>query len=372
MHHQYEIWKNDLAGILDVTYPVVQAPMLGVTTPQMVAAAANAGALGSLALGDLPAGTCAELIRATKELTGKPFAVNLFLHPLPKKTEGLRLQYLRTKEFLTAFSHKHQLDVDYPDYEDIELVDYHDQLDAIIAEKPKLVSFTFGLPDQVSIERLKKNGTVLIGTATSVEEAIVLEKAGIDVICVQGYEAGGHRGSFLGDTIPEIGGISLLSRVYDQMKVPLLYAGGIYDAKTLLAAGLLGAQGFQVGSLLLASAESALHEFEKDRLRNASEKDIVLTKSFSGRYARGLKNAFTDALDNSTCILPYPYQNKITGPLRAAARLRQDPELVSIWTGQSESSYSRASAGSIITDLIESTENYNRSLAHHRVSENKR
>ncbi len=372
MNHQSEIWENDLAGILNVNYPVIQAPMLGVTTPQMVAAAANTGALGSLALGDLPAGTCAELIRATKELTGKPFAVNIFLHPLPEKTEELRSQYLRTKEFLTAFSDKHQLDVDYPDFEDIEPVDYHDQVDALIAGKCKIVSFTFGVPDRASIELFKKNGTVLIGTATSVEEALVLEKSGIDVICVQGYEAGGHRGSFMGDKIPEIGGISLLSRVYDQVKVPLMYAGGIYDAKTLLAAGLLGAQGFQVGSLLLASAESALQEFEKDRLRNASEKDIVLTKSFSGRYARGLKNVFTDALDNSTYILPYPYQNKITGPLRAAARLRQDPELVSIWTGQSESSYSRASTGNIITDLIESTENYNRSLTHHMVSENKR
>lgn len=358
MNNQPEMWKNDLTRILDVEYPIVQAPMFGVTTPEMVASAAESGALGSLSLGDLPAEKCLELIRATKTLTDKPFAVNIFLNPLPEQTEELKLQYSQTKEFLKTFSAKNQLAVDYPDYEDIKLTDYHDQIQAILAENCKIVSFTFGIPDRGSIDLFKKNGTVLIGTATSVEEAIILEKAGIDIVCVQGYEAGGHRGSFMDGRISEIGGISLLSQIHDHVHVPLIYAGGIYDAKTLLAAKLLGAQGFQIGSLLLGSAESALQEFEKDRLKHASEKDIVLTKSFSGRYARGLKNIFTDTLDDSGYILPYPYQNKITAPLRMVAKLQQNPEFLSIWVGQSKSSYSGASTGDIIMNLVEETENY--------------
>lgn len=362
MNNQSEKWENDLTRILNVKYPIVQAPMFGVTTPEMVAAAAKAGALGSLALGDLPAEKCIELIRATKKLTDKPFAVNIFLNPLPEPTEELKLQYLQTKEFLKTFSDKNQLDVDYPDYEDIKLTDYHDQVNAIIAENCKVVSFTFGILDPESIALLKKNRTILIGTATSVEEAIILEEAGIDIVCVQGYEAGGHRGSFIDSKIPEIGGISLLSQVGDHVNVPLIYAGGIYDAKTLWAASLLGAQGFQVGSLLLGSAESALQEFEKHTLKNATEKDIVLTKSFSGRYARGLKNIFTNTLDRSAYILPYPYQNKITAPLRAAAKLRQNPGFLSIWTGQSKSSYSTDSTADIIKDLIKGAENFNRTL----------
>jgi len=358
MNNQSEKWKNDLTRILSVNYPIVQAPMFGITTPEMVAAVAKTGALGSLALGDLPAGKCVELIRTVKKLTDKPFAVNLFLNALPERTEALRLQYAQAKEFLKTFSEEHQLKVEYPDYEDVILTDYHDQIDVVLAENCKIVSFTFGVPDPESVDRFKKSGTVLIGTATSVAEAIVLEKSGIDVICVQGYEAGGHRGSFIGDKIPEIGGISLLAQVYDQVNVPLIYAGGIYDARTLLAARLLGAQGFQIGSLLLGSAESALQEFEKRRLQNASEEDIVLTKSFSGRYARGLKNIFTETFDDSGYVLPYPYQNKITGPLRAAAKLRQDPGLLSLWTGQSKPIYSRDSTGDIIRDLIKKAENH--------------
>ncbi|SHF33530.1 nitronate monooxygenase [Chryseobacterium takakiae] len=353
-------WNNNLTRIFDIEYPIVQAPMFGVTTPEMVAAAARAGALGSLSLGDLPAEKCLELIRTTKRLSDKPFAVNIFVNPLPEDTEELRLQYLETKEFLKTISDKNQIEVDYPDYEDIKLTDYHDQVNAIIAENCKIVSFTFGVLDPASIALFKSNGTVLIGTATSIEEALVLEKTGIDIVCVQGYEAGGHRGSFIEGKIPEIGGISLLSQVYDHVNVPLIYAGGIYDAKTLLAAQLLGAQGFQVGSLLLGSVESALQEFEKRILNNASEKDIVLTKSFSGRYARGLQNTFTNTLDNSRYILPYPYQNKITGPLRATAKIQQNPDFVSIWAGQSKSSYSTASTTDIILNLVEKTENYNR------------
>ncbi|KQR90874.1 tungsten formylmethanofuran dehydrogenase [Chryseobacterium sp. Leaf180] len=358
MNEQSIKWQNALTKILNLKYPIVQAPMFGVTTPEMVAAASNVGSLGSLSLGDLPAAKCVELIRATKRFTDNPFAVNLFLNPLPEQNESLRLQYLRTKEFLQLLSDQHQLNVKYPEYEEIKLTDYHDQIEAILAEDCKIVSFTFGLLDAASIDLLKMNGTVLIGTATSIEEAIVLEEAGINIICVQGIEAGGHRGSFIGEKIPEIGGLSLLAQVHDKVNVPLIYAGGIYNAKTLLAVRLLGAQGFQIGSLLLGSVESALLEFEKCKLRNASEKDIVLTKSFSGRNARGLKNIFTHLLDNSEHILPYPYQNKITGPLRAAAKLQQNPEFLSIWTGQSKSTYSSDSTADIILRLIEETENY--------------
>ena len=283
-------WKNDITRILKVKYPIIQAPMFGVTTPEMVAAAVHAGAVGSLPVADLPAEKCVELIRRTRQLAKQPFAVNLFLHPLPKQDEQLKIRYNKTKEFLQKFSFEHNFKVEFPEYYEIQLTDYHDQVETLIAEDCKIVSFTFGVPDSISIEKFKRNGTILIGTATSLEEAIFLEEIGIDIICIQGYEAGGHRGSFLGNKIPKIGGISLLAQAYDKVGGPLIYGGGIYDAKTLLATKLLGAQGFQIGTLLLCSEESSLHDFEKEKLRNSTEKDVVLTKSFSGRYARGLKN----------------------------------------------------------------------------------
>ncbi|WP_294963735.1 nitronate monooxygenase family protein [uncultured Flavobacterium sp.] len=351
-------WKNVLTELFKIDYPIIQAPMLGVTTPQMAAAASNAGALGSLALGDLPAEKCIELIRETKKLTNKPFAVNIFVHKIDPITPKLEAYYAKTKKYLQKFTDKLGVQADFPDINEIQLTDYHDQIEAILLENCGIVSFTFGNLDQESIAALKENKVLLIGTCTSVQEAIVLEKSGIDIICVQGIEAGGHRGSFLEETIPQIGGLSLLSQVSETVNAPLIYAGGIYNAKTLLASKTLGADGFQLGSLFLATAESALQDFEKHRLRNVKENEIVLTKSFSGRYARGIRNSFIKEIEDSDFILPYPYQNKLTAELRKIAKLEKNADLVSIWAGQSISGFNEVSTEIIIRNLIEETENF--------------
>ena len=139
----------------------------------------------------------------------------------------------------------------------------------------------------------------------------------------------------------------------------LRLAGGIYNSKTLLASRALGASGFQIGSLLLGSAESALKDFEKERLRKVIEADIVLTKSFSGRFARGIKNTFIAAIEETEFILPYPYQNKLTNELRRVAKLNKNVEFVNIWVGQSINEFSGQSTAEIIIKLIKQTENNN-------------
>lgn len=358
MNHTTINWNNQVTHLLETQYPVIQAPMFGVSTPAMAAAAAKAGCLGSLPLGDLSVDDCITAIRSTKQLTDKKFAVNIFVNEIPEITDSLKIQYAETKKFIEKLATDHHISIDLPEIDTLKVSSYHDQIDVLISENCKIVSFTFGNLDQQSIEKLKKNGTILIGTCTSVEEAVILEKSGIDIICVQGIEAGGHRGSFTNDNIPEIGGFSLLPQVYDAVNVPLLFAGGIYNAKTLLAAKTLGAQGFQVGSLLLGSAESALREFEKERLKNAKENDIILTKSFSGKYARGIQNAFMKAIDSTEYILPYPYQNKLTAKLRKIAKLNENADFVSIWAGQSLPAFSKKSTEDILLNLIKETENY--------------
>jgi len=345
-------WPDTISRKLGIQYPVIQAPMFGVSTVQMVAAAAKAGCLGSLALADLSADQSVELIRETKKLTDKPFAANIFVHHIPEVTEALKEKFIKTKQFLEHLAKENNIEVELPELEAIRVNTYHEQLDVIIEENCKILSFTFGNLDDQSIQKLKENGVTLIGTCTSVNEALQLEKSGIDIICVQGIEAGGHRGSFEAEHIPQIGGLSLLSQVYDHVNVPLIYAGGIYGAKTLQAVKDLGAQGFQVGNLLLASQESALQPFEKERLKKVREEEIVLTKSFSGRYARGVKNQFIETVENSEYILPYPYQNKLTNALRKAAKSLQNPEFVGIWVGQSIHQYSELSTEEILKNLI--------------------
>lgn len=349
-------WTNDITALLNVSYPIIQAPMFGVSTPEMAAAASNAHCLGSLALADLPADKCNELIYTTRLLTEKLFAVNIFLNEVPEITDEIRRRYDSARLFIEQLAREHSLEVMLPEIDSFKITDYHDQVDALIAAKCPVVSFTFGNLDAVSIEKLKAVGTILIGTCTSVAEAMELEKTGSDIICVQGLEAGGHRGSFTPDNIPQIGGFSLLAQVYDNVRKPIIYAGGIYNATTLLAAQKLGAQGFQIGSLFLASKESMLQDFEIKHLMSAREEDIVLTKSFSGRYARGVKNIFIDAVEKAAAIVPYPYQNKLTGELRKAAKANKNADFVNIWAGQSLHEFSEASTSVILKELIASVE----------------
>jgi len=353
-------WTNEITQLLAIDYPIIQAPMFGVTTPEMVAEASNINCLGSLALGDLDAEKCIELIRKTKQLTNNPFAVNIFVHTIPEITAALKSEYKKTKAFLEDLALQNGFEIQVPALEDYKCKSYHEQIDAIIAENCKIVSFTFGNLDTESIEKLKINNSILIGTCTSVSEAVVLEKSGIDIICVQGLEAGGHRGSFVSDNIPEIGGLSLLTQVSETIKTPIIYAGGIYNNKTLVASKILGASGFQIGSLLVGSAESALQNFEKERLRKSKESDIVLTNSFSGRYARGLKNTFVEQMEQANLILPYPYQNKITGAMRQVAKQNKNADFVNLWIGQSNYELSDAKTSNIIKKLIDEVENFNR------------
>ncbi|CAM3476256.1 NAD(P)H-dependent flavin oxidoreductase [Sphingobacterium prati] len=349
-------WSTQITQLLDIKYPIIQAPMFGVTTPQMVAGASETGALGTLALGDLSYEKCMDAIEATRRLTTQPFAVNIFVNSIPEVSENLRSQYSKVSSFIATLAHQHGLEVVLPRLEEIHLTDYKDQIAAIIASKCKIVSFTFGNLDSQSIALLKENGTVLIGTCTSLAEALLLEASGIDIICVQGLEAGGHRGSFQATVIPQIGGLSLLSQVYDHVNKPLIYAGGIYNARTLLAAQQLGAAGFQVGSLLLKSRESALLDFEKQHLSQVKESDIVLTRSFSGRFTRAITNTFIKTVDGTDYILPYPYQNKLTNALRRAAKAKGNTDFVGIWVGQSIHSYRDGSTGDILQELIREVE----------------
>lgn len=348
-------WKSALTSLLKIEYPIVQAPMLGVTTPEMVAAVANEGGLGSLPIGGLSPSQTVELIRKTKTLTQKPFAVNLFANSVG---EPIPEDVIAMQDFLEKFCLENQIPYEKKPIDTFRYYSYTEQIDILLSEDIPIVSFTFGMLNDESIQALKNKGVVLIGTATCVKEGKLLEEKGIDVVVAQGIEAGGHRGTFLEDEpLPMVGLMSLLPKMVSHVSVPVIAAGGIYDGRTIHAAFSLGAQGVQPGTAFVASDESAAIASYKSALNQAKDTDTVLTKSFSGRWARGIRNKFISAVDSSGLTIPaYPFQISLAASIRAHANQRNDKECTALWAGQSASKAEAKPAAEIFRNMVREVE----------------
>lgn len=215
--------------------------------------------------------------------------------------------------------------------------DFYEKIEIILKEGISAVSFTFGPPPADAVKELKDRNCCLIGTAVSVEEAVLLEELGMDVIVVQGSEAGGHRGAFLktkGE--PAVGSMSLIPQAADHVSVPVIAAGGIFDKRGVAAAFALGAQGVQIGTAFLTCEESGTHPAYKQKLFEAVETDTSLTRLFSGKPARGIVNQWMeDRRQEEAEALPYPLQNTLTQPMRKQAKLDGNTDNMSLWAGQS-------------------------------------
>ncbi|QJD95225.1 nitronate monooxygenase [Mucilaginibacter robiniae] len=343
---------ENLKRLLNISYPIVQAPMLGVTTPAMVAAVANTGALGSLPVGGLSPERTLELIKTTKSLTRHSFAVNLFAHPPAETVNKEELDLMQN--FLAELCQEYSIPFERKDVDSFQFYYYEDLFQVLLDEDIKVVSFTFGQLNSDTITAFKNKGTILIGTATSVAEAQQLMQDGIDIITVQGLEAGGHRGTFLiNEPVPQVGLLSLLPQVADQVSLPLLAAGGIYDARTIKAAFTLGASGVQVGSLFITADESAASETYKKAVLQSQETSTILTQAFSGRWARGIHNEFMRRMEAKGLSIPYyTFQNQLIGPIRTYAQQHQLKDMIAMWAGQSAGRASRGTTEQIITRLI--------------------
>lgn len=325
--------QSKLKSLLHIDIPLIQAPMAGgPTTPELIAAVANAGGLGSLGAGYMSADDIRDAIKKIRALTNRNFSVNLFV---PEKHQATKQQQENMAQKINQICA--ELNITLAPKDPPYAASFNEQIQVVIEEKVPVFSFTFGIPESHWIEQLKKNNTIIIGTATSLTEAKQLEAAGVDAIVAQTFEGGGHRGTFIGDVQDSlIGGFSLIPQLADNISVPLIAAGGLMDAKGLLAALLLGADGVQMGTAFLACKESGAHPEHKKLLLNALERNTVLTKVFSGKSARGIKNKFISEMETleNEC-LDYPIQNALTKPIRQAAAQQNNPEFMSLWTGQS-------------------------------------
>lgn len=335
---------------LAIDHPIIQGPMGGgPSTPELVAAVSNAGGLGSLGAAYLTPEQITDTIRRIRSLTSLPFSVNLFAGGWSTERN------FNPSPMLEVLSEIHQkLGLPAPQPPQPTPDPFPAQLEAVLDARPPIFSFTFGIPDRDALARLKSRGIAILGTATTVAEARALEAAGVDAIVAQGAEAGAHRGTFLdsfeSSMVPTL---ELVRASTAAVKLPLIASGGLMDGRDIVASLQAGAAAAQLGTAFLVSPESGASGVYKRAILSATEDNTVVTRAFSGRPARGIRNAFMTRVDGRDLILPYPLQNALTRPMRTAAGQQGIADYLSLWAGQGLARSRVMPAGELVARLLE-------------------
>jgi nitronate monooxygenase len=336
---------------LGIEHPIIQAPMAGgPATPELAAAVSNAGGLGSLGAAYLTPVEISDAILRTRELTRKPFNVNLFAggYDAAASADPTRMLNLLAKIHEELGLPPPALPVLSPD-------PFPAQLEAVLEARPAVFSFTFGIPPVGALRRLAKRDIATIGTATTAQEARLLEEAGVGAIVAQGAEAGAHRGTFAGpfeaSMVPTL---RLVEEIVNTVAAPVIASGGLMDGRDIAAAMARGASAAQLGTAFLPCPESGASEAYKRAILASVADTTVVTRAFSGRPARGLANAFVARLrGEEDAILPYPLQNALTRPMRSAATKSGNAGFLSLWAGTGAARARALPAGELIRRLVE-------------------
>ncbi len=353
---------NELTKRLNIQYPIIQAPMAGgITTSKLVAEVSSAGGLGMIGAGYLTPAQTKEQIKEIKQLTSKPFGINLFVPNEFHITEDA----VKSADQL-LHSIREQLNVEPADSFDIPefntiFESFMEQVKVVIEEKVPICSFTFGVPSKEVIAKLKQHNITLIGTATTVREAVENEKLGMDMVVVQGSEAGGHRGNFIDEHQESLVGLmSLIPQAVDHVSIPVIAAGGIMDGRGLMASLCLGAQGVQMGTAFLTCVESGAHKVHKEAILKGAEDQVTFTRAFSGKWARGIKNKFILDMQEHELLVPdFPVQNLLTQVIRKAGSEQNNQDFMSLWSGQSPRLAKNQTVERLMKDMITEVQKIN-------------
>jgi nitronate monooxygenase len=346
---------TELTRRLGLSHPIIQAPLAGGgDTPALVAAVGEAGALGFIGASYLTPAQITAAAHAVRGLTKRPFGINLFAPaPAPALPADTTAALARVAPYFA------ELGLPAPTPPAAVTDSFPALFEAALASGAAAFSFTFGVLPAAAIEAIKARGMFLMGTVTNVEEARTLERADVDAVVAQGSEAGGHRGTFVGETdAGMVGTIALVPQIADAVKVPVIASGGIMDGRGIAAALALGASGVQMGTAFLTCEEAGIPEAYKQAILGARESDTRITRAFSGRSARGIVNRFMTEVEragSADAILPFPLQNSLTRPLRAAAAKAGRAEFLSLWAGQGVSLARREPAAELVRRLADET-----------------
>ena len=297
-----------------------------------------------------------EIVRVNKDLrkaTSKPYNINLWVSDtdiMPANAVNERFE--KTKSLFHHYFD--ELGIGVPEEPIIQKSRYENQVQTILDIRPPVFSFSFGIPSADILDQCRKKSIVTAGSATTLDEALALEAAGVDLIIASGFEAGGHRPSFLASAESSlVGSFVLVQQIKDRVRIPVIAAGGIASGKGIVAALALGADGVQIGTAFLACEESAAPSFHRDLLFSGAAKYTVLSRAFTGRLGRGLVNRITGEMnEKEKDFLPFPSQSRFTGSFREAAINRKKWELIFVWGGQIASVLKHRKAVDLMNALI--------------------
>jgi nitronate monooxygenase len=334
-------------GFWDLDVPIVGAPMSGGPgTPALAAAVSNAGGLGCLASGYVSPQRLADDIAAARAATTGPIGVNLFV-PQPSVADVYQLDHYA--EALDELAEHYGVEIGYPRFGDDD--GWQQKLEVVADLRPEMVSFTFGAPPPDVMRWFGALGMLLFNTVTSAYEAGVALAAGADGLIVQGPDAGGHRGTFAPDMDPGTESLhALLAKIRSAHDVPLIAAGGLGTPEDVAAVLNRGAVAAQVGTSLLLADEAGTNAAHRGALQHPEFVSTVVTRAFSGRYARGLENDFTRLFDD-VAPLGYPEVNQMTSPIRKASAALDDPHGTNLWAGTAYRAARSGPAADIVKKL---------------------
>ena len=341
---------NALTALIGTELPLIQAPMAGVQGSPLALAVSQAGALGSLPCAMLSAQALERELAALQAGTERPFNVNFFCHTPPEPDEAREAAW---RFWLAPFYEEAGLDIDAIPAGPGRVPFDRAAADILERFRPRVVSFHFGLPDMDLLERVKSWGSVVLSSATTIEEARWLEAFGVDAVIAQGVEAGGHRGMFLSDDLStQMGTLALLPQIVAAVSVPVIAAGGIADAAGVAAAMALGASGVQVGTAYLCCPEATTSELHRAALRSEAAHHTTLTQVFTGRPARGIVNRVIRELGAMNPAVPaFPLATAAMAPLRAHWEAKGSGDFSPLWSGQNASGCRDAPAAELTREL---------------------
>lgn len=326
--------------------------MAGAAGVELAVAVSKAGGLASLPCAMLSPEQARTQVEAFRGAAAGPLNLNFFCHTPGAADARLDAVWLQALSRYYA-----EFDLPLPDATNVSgRAPFDDAMCAVVEElQPQVVSFHFGLPEAALLQRVKQSGALILSSATTVREARWLQARGCDVIIAQGYEAGGHRGMFLsGEISTQPGTMALVPQVVDAVTVPVIAAGGIADARGIVAAFALGAVGVQMGTVFLLTPESRVSELHRDALRAAADDQTALTNVFSGRPARGLMNRVMREIGPMSERTPaFPNAGVALAPLKAAAQAQGSADFSSLWSGQAGAMAREQAAQTLVAELAD-------------------